>query len=133
LSACTHTSVNSGCTWTECEDLDMSEKPSSPSPPPLQVPEDLDIIYANLVRIAHSPSELVFDFAHLLPGTSPARVLSRMVMSPLGAKLFYRALGENLKRYESAYGEINVPGQQSLANHLFRSPQTPDEGPTKEE
>ncbi|MEJ2264020.1 MAG: DUF3467 domain-containing protein [Anaerolineales bacterium] len=111
----------------------MSEKSSSPSLPPLQVPEDLETIYVNLVRIAHSPSELVFDFAHLLPGASPARVLSRMVMSPLGAKLFYRALGENLKRYESTYGEINVPGQQSLASHLFRPPQPPDEGTTKEE
>jgi hypothetical protein len=111
----------------------MSEKSSSPSLPPLQIPEDLETIYVNLVRIAHSPSELVFDFAHLLPGTSPTRVLSRMVMSPLGAKLFYRALGENLKRYESTYGEINVPGQQSLANHLFRPPQSPDEGPSKEE
>lgn len=111
----------------------MSEKPASPSLPPLQVPEDLKAIYVNLVRIAHSPSELVFDFAHLLPGASPARVLSRMVMSPLGAKLFYRALGENLKRYESTYGEIKVPGQHSLANHLFRPPQSPDEDPSKEE
>ena len=34
----------------------MSEKSSSPSLPPLQVPEDLETIYVNLVRIAHSPS-----------------------------------------------------------------------------
>ena len=52
-----------------------------------------------------------------------------MVMSPLGAKLFYRALGENLKRFEKKFGEIPVPGETSLADHLFRSP--PEE-PTKE-
>jgi hypothetical protein len=105
----------------------MSENPATKSSPPLHYPEDLETIYVNLVRIAHSPSELVFDFAHLLPGTTPAKVQSRTVMSPLGAKLFHRALGENLKRYEKAYGEITVPGQQSLADHLFRPPQSPED------
>lgn len=111
----------------------MSEKASSKALPPLNIPEDLETIYVNLVRIAHSPSELVFDFAHLLPGASPAKVQSRMIMSPLGAKLFHQALGENLKRYEKAYGEIKVPGQSSLADHLFRPPQTPPDDSTSEE
>ena len=71
---------------------------SKPQLPPLEVPPDLEVEYVNLVRIAHSPSELVFDFAHLLPGTNRASVQSRIVMSPLGAKLFYRALAENLAR-----------------------------------
>jgi hypothetical protein len=44
---------------------------------------------------SHSPSELVFDFAQLLPGASAVQVRSRIVMSPLGAKLFFRALEEN--------------------------------------
>ena len=111
----------------------MPENPSSKSLPPLQVPEDLEAIYVNLVRIAHSPSELVFDFAHLLPGSSPAKVRSRMVMSPLGAKLFYQALGENLKRYENAFGEIKPPGQQTLADHLFRPPQSPPDDSASQE
>jgi Protein of unknown function (DUF3467) len=111
----------------------MSEKPapaSAASFPPLEVPPDLDAIYINLVRIAHSPSELIFDFAHLLPGSSPARVRSRVVMSPLGAKLFHRALTENLSRYEAAFGEITVSGSKSLADFLFR-PAPPDEPPEK--
>ena len=88
--------------------------------PALEVPVDLQVDYVNFVRIAHSPSELVFDFAHLLPGEAPARVRSRIVMSPLGAKLFYRALAENLNKYESAFGEISVPGDTTLADNLFR-------------
>lgn len=95
--------------------------------PPLVIPEDLSAIYINLVRIAHSPSELVFDFAHALPGVTPTRVLARVVMSPLGAKLFHRALTENLSRYEAAFGEIQVPGAKSLADFLFRSPPATDE------
>jgi hypothetical protein len=93
--------------------------------PALEVPNDLSSVYANLVRIAHSPSELVFDFAHLLPGVTPARVSARVVMSPLGAKLLQRALSENLARYEAAFGEIKVPGEASLADYLFKPPQPP--------
>jgi hypothetical protein len=88
--------------------------------PPLELPGDLQLEYANLVRIAHTPSELVFDFAHLLPGSGPAQVSSRIIMSPLGAKLFCRALIENLSKYEAAFGEIRVPGDPTLADNLFR-------------
>ena len=112
----------------------MSNKPEVPKKaklPPMAVPDDIEAIYINLVRIAHSPSEIVFDFAHLLPGTRPAKVRTRIVMSPLGAKLLFRALGENIKRYESSFGEISVPGSQTLADYLFR-PDPPTEEPTKE-
>jgi hypothetical protein len=107
----------------------MSSNPNraaSPAAPTLEIPQGLDTVYVNLVRIAHSPSELVFDFAHLLPGSNPAEVKSRIVMSPLGAKLLYRALAENLARYEAAYGEIKVPGEASLADHLFKPPTSPE-------
>lgn len=98
------------------------KRPAPANSPSLEVPPDLVAVYANLVRIAHSPSELVLDFAHLLPGTVPARVNTRVVMSPLGAKLLHRALTENLARYEAAFGEIKVPGEASLADYLFRPP-----------
>ena len=88
--------------------------------PPLEVPSDIETQYINLVRIAHSPSELVFDFAHLLPGGNPTKVRSRIVMSPLGAKLFQRAISENIAKYEAAFGAINIPGDATLADHLFR-------------
>jgi hypothetical protein len=99
------------------------QKPPSPA---LEVPPDLALVYANLVRIAHSPADLVLDFAHWLPGDPRARVGARILMSPLSAKLLHRALGENLARYEAAFGEIPVPGNASLAEHLFRSTQPPD-------
>jgi hypothetical protein len=110
----------------------MSEKPEQPKParmPPMTVPEDLEAIYINLVRIAHSPSEMVFDFAHLLPGSKPARVRNRIVMSPLGAKLLLGALSENIKRYETAFGEIRVPGSKTLADYLFRPASPSDDTP----
>lgn len=96
----------------------------------MESPADLQSVYANLVRIAHSPADLVFDFAHLLPGEGKAVIKARILMSPLSAKLLYRALGENLARYEAAFGEITVPGNSSLAEHLFRPFQPPE--PPKE-
>lgn len=106
----------------------MSSPPSKPQGtqmPPMEIPPDLQIEYVNLVRIAHSPSEIVFDFAQLLPGASPAKVSSRIVMSPVGAKLLFRALGENLSKYETAFGEIKIPGNSSLADYLFRPTDRP--------
>jgi hypothetical protein len=90
-----------------------------PNFPDLDLPIDLDAIYANTVRIAHSPAELVLDFARTLPGTPGTKVCARLIMSPVGAKLFFRALGENLARYEASYGPIPVPGDPSLASDLF--------------
>jgi hypothetical protein len=103
---------------------------NSPPHPAMDIPPDLEAVYSNMVRIAHTPAELVFDFARILPGNSTMRLFARVIMSPVGAKLFYRALAENLARYEATFGEIPLPGEGSLANDLFRSihpPETPPE------
>jgi hypothetical protein len=107
----------------------MSNPAARPAPqgfPPLETPADLEPVYANLVRISHSPAELVLDFARLLPGDPMARVRARLLMSPVGAKLFYRALGENLARYEAAFGEIALPGDPTLVSDLFRGAHPPE-------
>ena len=89
----------------------------------MDVPEDLEPLYVNVVRITHSPSEMVLDFARILPGTTPTNVISRLIMNPLSVKLFHQALGENLSKYEASFGEIKMPGgNSSLAEHLFRPP-----------
>jgi hypothetical protein len=82
--------------------------------------ENLSTDYANLVRVTHSPLELTFEFARLLPGEDHAEVLERIVMSPLGAKLLLRALSENLNRFETAFGEITVPASSNLVDQLFK-------------
>jgi hypothetical protein len=107
----------------------METNMSLPTPPPspsLEIPSGLDIVYANLARISHSPADIVLDFAHILPGETKATVKARVLMSPLSAKLLMRALAENLSRYESAFGEINVPTNSTLAENLFRPHQPPE-------
>jgi hypothetical protein len=105
----------------------------APVPLPIEVPPDLQPVYANLARIAHAPAEFVMDFARILPGDSKASVTARVIMTPVGLKLLLHALSENLARYEAAFGPINLPsGTPSLADHLFRPhhpPEPPQEPP----
>ncbi len=98
---------------------------------PIETPPDLQPDYANLARIAHAPMEFVMDFARLLPGDNKASVMARIIMSPIGTKLFLQALTENVARYEATFGTINMPsGNNTLADRLFRSShQPPDEPP----
>ena len=104
--------------------------PPQPTGPKINDPEGTEPVYANLARISHSPADIVIDFAHILPGESTANIQSRVVMSPLSAKLLMHALTENLGRYEAAFGEIKMPGNSTLAENLFRPyppPQPPKE------
>ncbi len=109
--------------------MTTSQIPQKPAGPILEVPTDLETAYANLARIAHSPADIVLDFAHLLPGETRAKIRARVVMTPLSAKLLVKALTENLARYETAFGEINLPTNNSLADNLFRPFQQPPEPP----
>lgn len=106
-----------------------SKKPPVLKMPKLELPDDLEPIYVNLVRISHTPSEMIYDFSRMLPGDKSAVVASRVLMSPLSTKLFHRALAENLARYEASYGEIKIPNKYTLADQLFRSspPEKPPE------
>ena len=65
--------------------------------------------YCNLAIIAHSTSEFIVDFATMLPGLPKARVKSRIVLTPEHAKRLLLSLQENINRYESNVGKINIP------------------------
>lgn len=100
--------------------------PAQPTGPKINVPEGMEPAYANLARISHSPADIVIDFAHILPGETVANIRTRVVMTPLSAKLLLHALTENLARYEAAFGEIPLPRDNSLVESLFRPPHTPE-------
>ena len=66
-------------------------------------------IYSNLAVIAHSSSEFVVDFVRLMPGIPKAKVQSRIILTPEHAKRLMHALIDNVKKYESQFGEIKMP------------------------
>lgn len=94
----------------------------------VQIPEDLEPRYVNVAYITHTPSEFLLDFVTMLPGLSNPKVNTRLLFSPLGMKLVQRALNENIKRYEAAFGEIKVPQGSTLADELFKSAGPPSSG-----
>ena len=56
-------------------------------------------VYANLAMIANSPTEIIIDFARVMPRTPKARVQARIIMTPMHAKLLHKALGEYIARF----------------------------------
>ena len=67
-------------------------------------------VYSNLVMITHSPSEIILDFAKMMPGLPKAKIVSRIIMTPQHAKLLLKALEDNIKKYEARFGEIKLHG-----------------------
>jgi len=90
-----------------------NKKPQQPTMPQRQIqiemPSDMEAIYANFALITHSPSEMIVDFARMLPNAPKTKVYARIIMTPMNAKLLHRALGDNLAKYEEKFGEIKTP------------------------
>lgn len=68
-------------------------------------------VYSNLMMISHRREEFVLDFLFVQPqrgptGESLASLRARVVSSPGHTKRILRALEENIRRYEAAFGTI---------------------------
>lgn len=108
------------------------QQPQAPRQLRLEAPNNLNAIYSNAVVVTHTASsEIVFDFVQVMPNDPRARIQTRVVMTPISAKMFLNALGENLRRYEQAYGDIQLP--PSLADQLFGGIKPPDDPPVPEQ
>ncbi len=81
-------------------------------------PEMAEGIYSNLAIITHSHSEFVVDFIKILPGLQKAKVKSRIILTPQHAKRLYKALHENIVKFERLHGEIEVPENEGLPLNL---------------
>jgi hypothetical protein len=103
------------------------EKSKRPQALNVELPRDLEPIYANFALISHTASELIIDLAQMLPNQPGAQVKSRVVMTPLNAKLLLRALKDNLGKYEASFGEIQIPGEaDGLAQAFFGHVKPPE-------
>lgn len=64
--------------------------------------------YSNLAIITHSQAEFIIDFVRILPGIPKGKVKSRIIMTPQHAKRLLFALGENMQKFESNFGEVEI-------------------------
>ena len=93
----------------------------TPQPPRINIElgeKEAEGIYVNLAMITHSPTEIVIDFSRVMPRTPKSRVLARIIMTPMHAKLLANALEDNLKKFEAQFGEIKVWGMPNQAKTI---------------
>ena len=80
-----------------------------PAPGQVQIKADekeLQGQYSNLVMIHHNLEEFTLNFIYIFPNGAQGKLLSSTIVSPGHAKRIWRALGENLGRYEAQFGPI---------------------------
>lgn len=68
--------------------------------------KELQGMYSNLVMIHHHAEEFTLNFVYVFPSGTQGKLLSSMIVSPGHAKRIWRALGENISRFEALYGSI---------------------------
>ncbi len=112
----------------------MSEQtPQQPQKPQqqrrigLEISKDLEAVYANAALISNTPAEIVVDFVQILPRMPKGKVKTRVILSPMHAKLLLNALAQNVSNYEHQYGEIRVPTPPNLAEEFFKFSKSDDD------
>tara|TARA_B100000780_G_scaffold242579_1_gene185434 strand:- start:496 stop:810 length:315 start_codon:yes stop_codon:yes gene_type:complete len=89
----------------------------------IELPEDIaQGVYTSLVIVNHSPTEFVLDFISMMPGMPKAKVKSRIILTPPHAKRLLAVLVENVKKYESQFGEIKDIGKRQQVPLSFGGP-----------
>jgi hypothetical protein len=97
----------------------MDEKQTTPPPGQVQIKADekeLQGMYSNLVMVHHHAEEFTLNFVYVFPNGAQGKLLASMILSPGHAKRIWRALGENISRFEAQFGPIKegpegiVPG-----------------------
>jgi len=95
----------------------MQEKKNPVNQINIEISEEVgEGIYSNLAIITHSPSEFIVDFVKMMPGVPKSKVKSRIILTPQHAKRLYKALKENVAKYEAMHGEIKDTGGEITYN-----------------
>lgn len=101
-------------------------EPTDPNPKPQEQqisiqtdPQTVVGVYSNLMMISHRKEEFILDFLFVQPQRTPqgqavANLRSRVITSPEHMKRILKAMQENIRRYEQAFGIIeeatDMPG-----------------------
>lgn len=86
----------------------------------INIPKDLEATYANVAILSNTIAEIILDFGQVLPHMPSASVKSRVIMSPIHAKMLHARLGQQLSNYEQQHGEIKLPQSIDLASQFFK-------------
>jgi hypothetical protein len=92
---------------TTMDDKQAPQQGQTPGQVQIKADEkELQGMYSNLVMIQHHAEEFTLNFVYVFPNATQGKLLSSMIVSPGHAKRIWRALGENISRFEALYGPI---------------------------
>jgi hypothetical protein len=77
-------------------------------------------VYANSLRITHTPEEFVLDFIMIAPPAGD--VTARVITSPGHMKRILSALKDNIGKYEEKYGKIKPSVEPAQEGHIGFKP-----------
>mgnify|MGYP000939933525 FL=1 len=73
----------------------------------IQIPQNLDPVYSNMIQIAFKDDEFTMMFLHQLPMANQAKAKAIVAISPTHAKKLLAALDKSVKDYEAKFGQIS--------------------------
>ena len=82
---------------------------AEPQSPQIQIKADEKELvgsYSNLAMIHHNAEEFTLHCIYVYPNAPQGKVVASVILSPGHAKRLWRAMGENIARYESQFGAI---------------------------
>ena len=95
--------------------MDEKQQPTPPGQVQIKADEkEMLGMYSNLVMIHHHVEEFTLNFVYVFPNGNQGKLLSSMIVNPSHAKRIWRALGENITRYESQFGTIKEGPEGSI-------------------
>ncbi|HJJ30577.1 MAG TPA: DUF3467 domain-containing protein [Methanocorpusculum sp.] len=74
----------------------------------VQIPQNLDPVYSNMIQIAFKDDEFTMIFLHHIPVGNQAKAKSIVAISPIHAKKLLAALQKSVNEYEAKFGHISV-------------------------
>ncbi|HSN13701.1 MAG TPA: DUF3467 domain-containing protein [Anaeromyxobacteraceae bacterium] len=90
----------------------MSDKPAAP-PQTVQLQIEIDAatangMFVNLALVNHTETEFTLDLVYVQPQAPKATVRARAITTPKHMKRLLHALQDNLAKYESRYGPVDL-------------------------
>jgi len=74
----------------------------------VNVPQNLDPVYSNMIQIAYKDDEFTFVFLHQIPGINQARAKAIVSITPQHAKNLLAVFTKTFADYESKFGKIEL-------------------------
>jgi hypothetical protein len=74
----------------------------------VNIPQNLDPVYSNMIQIAYKDDEFTFVFLHQIPGINQARAKAIVSITPQHAKNLLAVFTKTFADYESKFGKIEL-------------------------